>query len=79
MAVRNGGAAASNASEENPLLRGDGGVVDRDDASSGTLTDSRERGGEEVVEDLNKANQQVGKRRGLLIILSLYGLIFLQG
>jgi hypothetical protein len=78
MAVRNGGAAASNASEETPLLRGDGGVVDRDDASSGTLTDSRERGGEEV-EDLNKANQQVGRGRGLLVILSLYGLIFLQG
>ena len=77
MAVRNGGAAASNASEETPLLRGDGGVVDRDDASSGTLTDSRERGGE--VEDLNKANQQVGRGRGLLVILSLYGLIFLQG
>jgi hypothetical protein len=78
MAVRNGGAAASKASEETPLLRGDGGVVDRDDASSGTLTDSRERGGEEV-EDLNKANQQVGRGRGLLVILSLYGLIFLQG
>jgi hypothetical protein len=78
MAVRNGVAAASKASEETPLLRGDGGVVDRDDASSGTLTDSRERGGEEV-EDLNKANQQVGRGRGLLIILSLYGLIFLQG
>jgi len=70
---------ASKASEETPLLRGDGGVVDRDDASSGTLTDSRERGGEEEVEDLDKANQQVGKGRGLLIILSLYGLIFLQG
>jgi len=79
MAVRNGGAAASKASEETRLLRGDGGVVDRDDASSGTLTVSRERGGEEEVEDLDEANQQVGRGRGLLIILSLYGLIFLQG
>lgn len=32
----------------------------------------------EVV-DINKANQQVGRGRGFLIILSLYGLIFLQG
>lgn len=79
MAVRNGGAAALKASEETPLLRGDGGVVDRDDASSGTLTDSRERDGEEEVVGLDKANQHVGRGRGLLIILSLYGLIFLQG
>ena len=70
---------ASEASEETSLLRGDRGVIDRDDASSGTLTDSRERDGQEEVEDVDKANQQVGRGRGLLIILSLYGLIFLQG
>lgn len=33
--------------------------------------------GEEA--DSGKANQQVGKMRGLLIIISLWGLIFLQG
>ena len=53
MAIRNGGATAPKASEETPLLRDDGGVFDRDDASSGTLTDSRERGGEGEVEDLD--------------------------
>lgn len=29
--------------------------------------------------DTGRANQQVGKIRGLLIIISLWGLIFLQG
>jgi hypothetical protein len=33
--------------------------------------------GEEA--DSGKANQQVGKMRGFLIIMSLWGLIFLQG
>jgi hypothetical protein len=79
MAVRDRGATAPKASEETPLLRDRLGVVDGDDASSGTLTYSRERSGEEEVEILDKANQQVGRGRGLLIILSLWGLIFLQG
>lgn len=49
--------------------------VEGDESSSSTLT----RGDEEEIEDVDKANQQVGRGRGLLIILSLWGLIFLQG
>ena len=56
--------------------------IERDDGSSDTLTDSRRRDEEEEeeeAEDEDKANQHVGNVRGLLIMLSLTGLMFLQG
>jgi len=53
--------------EQTPLLR------ESDDESGGLSVGS----GEEV--DENKANQRVGRGRALLIILSLWALIFLQG
>ncbi len=52
--------------------------IERDDGSSDTLTDSRRRD-EELAEDEDKANQHVGRVRGLLIMLTLCGLMFLQG
>lgn len=78
MAVGNG-ALARQAGEETPLLR-DQRRGDSDGASEETLTDARRGVDEERGdEDDDKANQQVGRGRGLLIILSLWGLIFLQG
>lgn len=71
MAVQNGGVETPRASEETPLLGGDEGRGDGDDGSSEMLTHG------EV--DIDKANQQVGSGRGFLIVLSFYGLIFLQG
>lgn len=64
-----------NGSEDTPLLR---------DEPNGCLTDDRSeetlgRGDEEELLDADRANQQVGRGRGLLIILSVWGLIFLQG
>jgi hypothetical protein len=59
--------------EGTSLLRGEGRAVD-DGSEELLMGEGRE---EAVTED--KANQQVGRRRGLLIILSLWGLIFLQG
>lgn len=68
------------ATEETPLLRDEPRSDGEDDASSGTLMDSRRRDEEDVeLEDENKANQYVGRGRGLLIMLSLCGLMFLQG
>ncbi len=68
----------SEVEEQTPLLReqrqGDG-----DDRSSETLTDGTRGGEEEEREDLDKANQQVGKARAVLIIISIWGLIFFQG
>jgi hypothetical protein len=68
--------------EETPLL-GEGrprSVGSRSiDISSDTLTDSSGRGDEEELENDDKANQHVTRWRGSLIILSLWGLIFLQG
>lgn len=61
--------------EESPLL-GEQINIKADDASSKTLTGS---GADEELLDPNRANQQVGKGRGFLIVLSLWGLIFLQG
>ena len=60
--------------EETPLLRD--ARSETDDGSDSTLLDARESHDE--LEE-GKANQQVGKVRALLIILSLWGLIFLQG
>lgn len=71
MAGRNG-IVTGREDEETPLLRD--GRGSGDSGSEETLLGVRE----EIV-DPNKANQQVGKGRGLLIILSLWGLIFLQG
>ena len=77
MARENG--FTTRAAEEAPLLR-DQRRESSDDGSEETLTDRIGRGDEESVdEDDDKANQQVGRGRGLLIILSLWGLIFLQG
>ena len=64
--------------EATPLLSDEPRSIDQDDGSSDTLTDSR-RGDEEEVEDEDKANQHVGRVRGLFIMLSLCGLMFLQG
>jgi hypothetical protein len=69
---------ASRAREESPLL-GAQSKAGSDYGSVETLTDQRRTGDEEYEEDNDKANQQVGRARGLLIILSLWGLIFLQG
>jgi hypothetical protein len=67
------------AGEDTPLLR-EQQSADGDDRSEETLTDPRRTGDEESVEgNGDKANQQVGRGRGLLIILSVWGLIFLQG
>jgi hypothetical protein len=79
MAVGNGvGVPVPRAGEETPLLR-EQRSVNSDDASEETLTDSRRASDEERADEDDKANQQVGSGRGLLIILSLWGLIFLQG
>ena len=78
MAVGNG-AAVPRAGEETPLLR-EQSSVNGDDRSEETLTDPRRASSEERAdEDDDKANQQVGSGRGLFIILSVWGLIFLQG
>jgi hypothetical protein len=58
------------AGEESSLLRDD-------DGSSGTLRGSQQ--GDEELADPDKANQYVGTGRGVLICLSVWGLIFLQG
>lgn len=47
--------------------------------SSDTLTDSSFKDDEERSQDGSKPNQSVSNTRGLLIIMSLWGLIFLQG
>ncbi len=76
MTEHNGDASAG-AGEETPLL-GEQGNIKTDDASSKTLT-ARQGADEEELLDPDRANQQVGRGRGTLIILSLWGLIFLQG
>ena len=63
-------------SEETPLLREDERQGLDDDGSEETLADT---GDEEELRDPDRANQHVGRRRGLLIILSVWALIFLQG
>lgn len=71
------GAEAPRPGEESPLLRDEqtsrnAGVNGVDGRISGITSSPREA-------DKGKANQQVGKTRAVLIILSLWGLIFLQG
>lgn len=72
------GTAVQGPGEETPLLRdlarGDG----RDNRSSEPVS-GEERADGDILVNSGKANQQVGKGRGLLIIISLWGLIFLQG
>lgn len=77
MAVKSGDGVKGNPGENEPLL---GGVLirdERDDGSSETLLDAQ-RESDDDAEDTDKPNQQVGTSRGVFIILSLYGLIFLQ-
>ena len=65
--------------EETPLLR-EQRREGSENGSEETLTNARGSGDEEIAgEDEDKANQLVGRGRGFLIILSLWGLIFLQG
>ncbi|TVY47930.1 Efflux pump [Lachnellula occidentalis] len=76
MAVTDGDvAAAPNPSEETPLLREDDRQGLDDGGSEQTLA---ETGDEEELRDPDRANQHVGRRRGLLICLSVWALIFLQ-
>lgn len=56
-----------------------GDINDAGEASSDISSSPRDARGHEGIADSGKANQQVGRIRGLLIILSLWGLIFLQG
>jgi hypothetical protein len=80
MAAANGAAAAApRAGEETPLLAERTTAGSDAGASSSETLLSDPRGDEEQQVDRNQANQQVGRTRGLLIILSLWGLIFLQG
>ncbi|KAG9235040.1 major facilitator superfamily domain-containing protein [Amylocarpus encephaloides] len=60
--------------EATPLLRGD--IVD--DTSSRTLTESHRDGDAQDPVNPDGANQYVGTGRGILIMLSVWGLIFLQ-
>ncbi len=75
--VKNREEGVSGVGEVTPLLGGASARSLSVDRSSETLTDPHGRNDGE--EDLDKANQQVGVGRALLIILSLWGLIFLQG
>ncbi|KAH6722540.1 major facilitator superfamily domain-containing protein [Leptodontidium sp. MPI-SDFR-AT-0119] len=78
MAIRSQEGPTGRVGEETPLLREQARSLDGGDGSSETLTDAQRRGDEEDLVDSDKANQQVGRLRGSLIIFSLYGLIFLQ-
>ena len=72
------GTSSPRPNEATPLLSSEPRSIDQDDGSSDTLTDSRRRD-EEEAENEDKANQHVGRVRGLFIMLSLCGLMFLQG
>lgn len=67
--------------EETPLLGERAQSVESRsiDGSSDTWTDSRARSDEEELGNEDKAKQQVTRLRGFFIVLSLWGLIFLQG
>ncbi|OWO92746.1 hypothetical protein B2J93_6776 [Marssonina coronariae] len=81
MAFRGQKGAARPVGEETPLLNEQNeqdGSAYRDDGSSETLTDWPRRADEEELGDSDTANQHVGGKRAVLIILSLWGLIFLQ-
>lgn len=77
MATVNGGTPASRIGEDAPLLgggqtRGIAGVNGSDGSRPGISPPS-------AVRDSSKPNQKVGRVRGFFIIISLWGLIFLQG
>ncbi|KAI9054109.1 hypothetical protein LZ554_001280 [Drepanopeziza brunnea f. sp. 'monogermtubi'] len=80
MAVRSPVRATGSLGENSPLLGEPTRSPDRDDdgSSSETVTGARRRGSEEELEDSDKANQHVGRLRAVLIMFSLWGLIFLQ-
>lgn len=69
-------AAVQKQSEETPLLREWSREASGDDGSEETLA---ENGDEEELLNPDRANQHVGSGRGFLIIVSVWGLIFLQG
>ncbi|XMA12926.1 hypothetical protein WAI453_005717 [Rhynchosporium graminicola] len=74
MTIRSQEGAMGNVGEETPLLIEQTRSADRDDMSSETLMDAQRRGDdsdEEDLVDLDKANQQVGRLRGFLIVFSL--------
>jgi len=64
--------------EETPLLSEQRESHGVDISETSTRPDGVERDEENLI-DSGKANQYVGKTRGAFIILSLWGLIFLQG
>lgn len=72
------GTSSPRPNEATPLLRDEPRSIDQDDGSSDTLTYSRRGDEEGVEEEEDKANQHVGRVRGLFIMLSLCGLMFLQ-
>jgi len=78
MAVANGGIARSRNEEVTPLLREQRGRHDAAIIESSTRANGGDRDEEHLL-DVDRANQHVGKTRGALIMLSLLGLIFLQG
>lgn len=74
--AQSNGSTTPGSGEQTPLL-GEQRGLKPDDESSETITGSQ--GDEEELLDPDRANQQVGRGRGILIVLSLWGLIFLQG
>ncbi|KAG9240276.1 major facilitator superfamily domain-containing protein [Calycina marina] len=77
MAVKNGVLSKATVAEQTPLLQENQGKRSNGPgaALSQPLADAED---EEDLIDSTKANQHVGKARGGLIVLSLWGLIFLQ-
>lgn len=70
-------------SNERTSLLGHRESRDRVDGDEDTLTGGQS-GGEDAIsndeeENEDKANQQVGKLRAILISISVFGLVFLQG
>jgi len=78
MAVGNGTTASPRTAEDTPLLREQREYDGADIPEPSTRSQSRD-GDQESLIDSDKANQHVGKTRGAFIMLSLWGLIFLQG
>ncbi|EKD16548.1 putative MFS multidrug transporter [Drepanopeziza brunnea f. sp. 'multigermtubi' MB_m1] len=78
MAVRRQVRATGSLGENSPLLGEQTRSPDRDDGSSETVTEAQRRASEEELEDSDKANQHFGRLRAVLIMFSLWGLIFLQ-
>lgn len=70
-------------SDERTSLLGNRERSDRVDGDEDTLTGGQSRGDDAISNDEeeneDKANQQVGKLRAILISISVFGLVFLQG